>query len=236
MWLFAPNISCTHGFSTRHGGISPEPFGSLNLGGSEDLPANIKQNRQKALESLGFTNDQLCYLKQVHGNRVQIAKEGIQEGDALVSREQGKILAVSAADCYPLLFEDVKNGIVGAAHAGWRGTVSRIASETVNAMVKLGADANHIRVAIGQGICKNRFEVGEEVKTIFRQEGFPESCIDDQFIDLIAANRFVLSECGIADEHIWSMNRCTYEPDFFSYRRDKSVTGRMWGAIGLGHK
>lgn len=233
MWLLAPNISGTHGFSTRHGGISPEPYSSLNLGGSEDLPDNIRQNREKALQTLGFSISQLCFLKQVHSNKVQIAREGIQEGDALVSNVKGKVLAVSAADCYPILFEDKKNGVIGAAHAGWRGTVNRIAGQTVKAMLQLGAETRHLQVAIGQGICKERFEVGEEVKAVFRQEGFPEYCIDNKQIDLIAANRFVLSEHEIEPDQIWSMNRCTYEPDFFSYRRDKGVTGRMWGVIGI---
>jgi polyphenol oxidase len=222
-----------HGFSTRYGGISPPPFDSLNLGGSEDTPENILHNRTIALQSVGFTLNELCYLKQVHGNHVCLAQRGIQEGDALVSNEKGKILAVSAADCYPILFYDEVNQVIGAAHAGWRGTVSRIAANTITAMCELGARKETIKVAIGQGISLQQFEVGEEVKDQFLKSGFPINCIQGKNIDLVTANVFVLHEAGILLQHIWALNRCTFESDFFSYRRDKGKTGRMWGVIGL---
>jgi polyphenol oxidase len=233
MWLKSPNISSTHGFSTRYGGISPAPFDALNLGGSEDIPENILQNRILALASLGYVISDLCYLKQVHGSNVCIAQPGIQEGDALVTREPGKILAVSAADCYPVLFEDSKNGVIGAAHAGWRGTVARIVANTIHSMCELGAEKKHIQVAIGQGISVQHFETGDEVREHFLNKGFPASCIQHRHIDLLNANRFVAMECGIPSESIFSLNRCTFESDFFSHRRDKGKTGRMWGVIGL---
>lgn len=233
MWLKAPNISCTHGFSTKHGGVSPAPFQSLNLGGSDDAPENILQNQQLALAALNALPSELCFLKQVHGNSVQLATTGVQEGDALVSNEYGKTLVVSAADCYPILFYDETAGVIGAAHAGWRGTVTKIAANTIKAMEQLGAKPSQLKVAIGQGISQARFEVGEEVKTIFREAGFPKTIIVGHTIDLIAANEFVLKEFGVLSQHIWAMRRCTFEPDFFSYRRDKGLTGRMWGAIQM---
>jgi polyphenol oxidase len=233
MWLKAPNISCTHGFSTRFGGISQAPYDSLNLGGSEDTQENILKNRTLAVVELGYSIDALCYLKQVHGVDVRLAQFGIQEGDALVTNERGKLLAVSAADCYPILFHDTKNNIIGAAHAGWRGTLARISANTVNAMLEQGAEKKHIQVAIGQGICVEHFETGDDVRAQFLESGFPKACIKERNIDLLHANTFVLEECGILKENVFRFNRCTFEPEFFSYRRDKGKTGRMWGIIAL---
>jgi YfiH family protein len=233
MWLFAPNISCIHGFSTREGGVSKSPFHSLNLGGSEDEPASITENRRLAFKALSLPPDSLCNLKQVHGNKVCLAKPGQQEGDALVTNKTGLTLAISIADCYPILFYDKVNQVIGAAHAGWRGTQAKIVENTLNEMCNLGADKKNIQVAIGQGICQNNFEVGPEVIAKFKEAGFPENCWKENKIDLIKCNLFALQQNGISEQQIWTMNRCTFESDFFSYRRDKGHTGRMWGLIAL---
>lgn len=230
MWLTAPDISCRHGFSTRHGGVSLPPFNTLNLGGSQDEPSSIDVNRKLALNQLGLSADRLCTLKQVHGTTVCRAMPGAQEGDALVTAEEDLVLAVSIADCYPILFEDKKNRVVAAAHAGWRGTLGGIAGKVIVEMLNLGAEADHIRVAIGQGISVEKFEVGPEVIAQFKEAGFPSFCIRENKIDLIACNQWILQR-HIPGKNTWSMNRCTFENDFFSYRRDRGVTGRMWGLI-----
>jgi YfiH family protein len=233
MWLKAPNITCVHGFSTRHGGVSNTPFLSLNLGGSDDDPSLISRNREIALNNLDLSPHSLCYLKQVHGDAVCLANSGRQEGDALVTNEKGKVLAVSIADCYPVLFHDPVNHVIGAAHAGWRGTVSRILANTIREMLKLGAETRFIQVAIGQGISQVNFTVGSEVIGHFREAGFPEDSWAENRIDLVKCNKFVLRENNIPEGNVWSMNRCTFEPDFFSHRRDKGLTGRMWGLISM---
>ncbi len=233
MWLQAPNLYCLHGFSTRHGGVSRQPFDSLNLGGSQDELPNIEQNRRIALQHFNLSLNQLCYLKQVHGNDVLRAKTGIQEGDGLVSNLTNLVLAISIADCYPILFYDKVNKVIGAAHAGWRGTVSGICANIIRDMVKLGAQTKYIQVAIGQGISTNKFEVGEEVIQQFIDNRFPKSCILKNKIDLVGCNVHILNQNNIFTENIWTMNRCTFEPDFFSYRRDKGLTGRMWAIIRL---
>ena len=231
MWLKAPNIQAVHGFSTRHQGVSEPPFDSLNLGGPDDLPERIALNRERALAALSLNPARLSILRQVHGTAVQHAAPGVQEGDALVTNQKGLVLAISIADCYPLLFEDPINGVIGAAHAGWRGTVAGIAKKTIERMCELGASRHEIRVAIGQGISAARFEVGPEVTEQFQLAGFPSKCFIGRQIDLIASNKHVLLQSGIDSKNIWSMNRCTFENDFFSYRRDRGVTGRMWGLI-----
>lgn len=224
-------MGCTHGFSTRHGGISTGAFHSLNLGGSQDNPEHIAENRRRALEDLGLSASNLSTLKQVHGNKVCMGSHIPQEGDALVTSIKGIALAVSIADCYPVLFSEPASGIIGAAHAGWRGTQAKIVQNTIQSMVKLGAQPENIQVAIGQGISQEHFEVGSEVIEQFRSAGFPESCWEKDHIDLVKCNLFVLKQNNILEKNIWIMNRCTFEPDFFSYRRDKGVTGRMWGLI-----
>lgn len=232
-WLTSPHIHTIHGFSTRHGGVSPHPFASLNLGGKEDLPEHIAENRKLALEELGIDFQQVSYLNQVHSTTVCLAQPGKQTGDALVTAKKGLAIAVGAADCYPVLFHDDHNGVIGAAHCGWKGTLGRIVKETLQEMQKLGAEPGHTKVAIGQGICRQNYEVSEELISQFENAGFPDHTWTGRQLDLLEANRFVALEAGIPEENIWAMNRCTTEPDFFSYRRDQGKTGRMWALIIL---
>jgi YfiH family protein len=230
-WIYSPNISTIHGFSTRHGGVSPKPFDSLNLGGIDDLPENIAENRKRALSELHIKFEQVSYLDQIHSNIVCQANIGKQTGDALVTNQKNICLAVGAADCYPILFHDAKNNVIGAAHCGWKGTLTKIVANTINEMILLGAEIAHIKVAIGQGISAKNYEVSEAVIAQFKDAGFPDSCWQNRQLDLLQANTVVALENGILKEHIWSMNRCTTEPDFFSYRRDHGKTGRMWAVI-----
>lgn len=234
MWLTSPLISAKHGFSVRHGGVSRAPFDSLNFDDRQDDPALVQQNRTLALQALGFDPEKVARLNQIHSCDVLEAQAGVQTGDALVSREPGLALAIGTADCYPLLFHDPVNGVVGAAHAGWRGTVGSIGARTLETMERLGADRKHIQAAIGPGISAAQYEVGPEVSKQFRDAGFPEGCFSiGQHLDLLQANRFVLLEAGLSEHQLWTAGRCSTETDFFSYRRDAGVTGRMWAVIGL---
>jgi YfiH family protein len=232
-WINSSNISIVHGFSTRHGGVSPEPFLSLNLGGTEDLAEHIAENRRRALGDLNIDMNQVSYLNQIHSNIVCQGSVGKQQGDALVTDQKNLAIAVGAADCYPILFHDEKNQVIGAAHCGWRGTVAKIVKNTINEMVKLAAEKEYIKVAIGQGISKANYETSPEVILEFKNNGFPVTCWEERQLDLLQANRFIALESGILEQNIWSMNRCTTEPDFFSYRRDNGKTGRMWALIML---
>ena len=230
-WLKSSNINATHGFSTRNGGVSLAPYTSLNLGGTEDLPEHIAENRRRALADLGIEMNQVSYLNQIHSNTVCQAIIGKQTGDALVTNKKNVAIAVGAADCYPVLFSDEKNGVIGAAHCGWKGTLTRIVKNTLHEMIVLGAELAHVKVAIGQGISQKNYEVSEELIQQFKTSHFPDYCWNGRYLNLLEANRFVALECGIKPDHIWAMNRCTTESDFFSYRRDAGKTGRMWAVI-----
>lgn len=233
--LFSPHIQVPHGFSTRGGGVSQGAFAGLNLDDRQDDSALVAENRRLLTAKLGFLPEQVARLEQVHGTEVLQAKAGVQTGDALVTAQRGLLLAIGTADCYPILLADEEAGVIGAAHAGWRGTVGRIAARTVRAMQQLGAQPQRIKAAIGPGICGERYAVGAEVAQAFESAGLG-ACLrhgSQIFLDLAQANRQVLEEAGVRPEDIWVSGRCTTEADFYSYRRDAGVTGRMWAVIGL---
>lgn len=241
--LHAPRLSAPHAFTTRFGGVSSGVYGApggggLNLddrliGGLQDDPAQVAENRRRALEPLGFAPGALALLDQVHGNDVVEANSSrIQTADAQVSAEPGVVLGILTADCYPVLFGDPEAGVVGAAHAGWKGSLGRIAERTVAAMQRLGARPERIRAAVGPGISAPRYQVGPEVAGKFAAAGFGAH-LNGLQLDLAGVNAQVLWEAGLSPQNIWLSGRCTYEPAFYSHRRDAGRTGRMLALIGV---
>lgn len=254
--LRAPAFGSPHAFTTRRGGVSAGLYTALNFGdrainGVQDDPRCVQENRRLTLEALGFGPGSLCLLNQIHGTDVvQARAETIQAGtvqtstlqtaDAQVTGVPGVVLGILSADCYPLLLEDPGAGVIGAAHAGWKGTLGRVAGRTVQAMTSLGARPERIRAAVGPGISAARYPVGDEVAQQFVDGGLGEHVqrlnqlhTAQPHLDLAAANVQVLREAGLDAEHIWVSGRCTTEPDFYSYRRDAGRTGRMLACIGL---
>ena len=149
--FLAAGLDTPHGFFTREGGISSGRFATLNcsLSGRDD-PGAVAENRARAKAALGVAR--MVGLYQVHGCRVQVVEEpwgddARPQGDALVTRRPGVALGIVTADCAPVLFADAEAGVVGAAHAGWRGAVAGVLEATVDAMERLGAE----RGRIGQG-------------------------------------------------------------------------------------
>ncbi|MBB5235621.1 peptidoglycan editing factor PgeF [Deinococcus budaensis] len=236
MLLRSPLLALPHAFTTRAGGVSQGAYRGLNLDDREDDPQAVAENRRRLVEALGFGPGQVARLNQVHGTDVRGARPGVQQGDALVSREPGLLLAIGTADCYPLLLADPQAGVVGAAHAGWRGTVGKIAARTLEAMVARGADPANVRAAVGPGICGERYPVGEDVARQFGEAGLGDHVQTRggrPHLDLAGANRAVLLAAGLKPGHVWVSGRCSTQDDFYSYRRDGGRTGRMWAVIGL---
>lgn len=233
--LRASNLPVPHAFSTRAGGVSAGPYAGLNLDDRQDDPASVAVNRARLAEALGFAAQDFARLEQVHGTEVVRAEApGVWMGDALVTATPGVLLAIGTADCYPLLLADPEAGVIGAAHAGWKGTVGRIGQKTVEAMVALGAVPERIRAAVGPGICGQNYEVGAEVARQFEEAGLGDFVLDVEgrtHLDLAGVNRAVLEAAGVGD--IWVSGRCSTEAEFYSYRRDAGQTGRMWAVIGL---
>ncbi len=242
MLLRSPVLGVPHAFTTRRGGVSAGAFAArdgagLNLDDREDNPADVAENRRRVAQALGFKAEQVARLNQIHGlDVVEAHSAGVQTADALVSRTPGLLLAIGTADCYPLLLADEEAGIIGAAHAGWKGTLGQIGARTVEAMTRLGATPATIRAAVGPGICGAHYEVSAEVAGQFRAAGMAESVSavgGGEHLDLAGANRAGLLAAGLLPEHLWVSGRCSTEDEFYSYRRDSGRTGRMWAVIGL---
>lgn len=233
-----------HGFPERTGGVSTGERLSLNLGHRwGDDPANIQRNRELVCEHGGFPFADLTVTKHVHGTRVWTVGEELPdppEFDGLVSAAPGKVLGAFAADCIPLVFADASAKVCGAAHAGWRGTVGRVAVNVVHAMVRAGASIDTIKVALGPSIGPCCFEVGHELVEEF-ERAFPNTAglvVDGpvkEHINLRVATRVQLEEIGVLPENIDDAPPCTMcHPDrFFSYRRDGQAGGVHMGYIGV---
>lgn len=233
-----PNLAAAQ--STRHGGVSPAPYHSLNLGKSTaDDPANVVENRRRFCASLGFQPAQIAWSKQVHGDQIRLITEpgGAEGFDALVTNVPGILLAVSVADCTPILVYDARQQAMAAIHAGWRGTVAEIVAKTLIFMQKaFGTSGEDCFAYIGACIDECSFEVGDEVAVAFTE---PFKRFDAQagkfFVDLKKANAAQLLAFGIPEAQIEISPYCTmrHSTDFFSHRKDKGLTGRGLGVIGL---
>lgn len=171
-------------------------------------------------------------VRQIHSDICVTAggRAGVLgEGDALLENTPGHLVAVKTADCIPILLVDVEHRAVAAVHAGWRGTVSRIAQKAVGRMrEQFGTRAEAVHAAIGPGIGKCCYEVGPEVAAQFGEAG---PCR----IDLTEANRRQLAVEGVAESRIYAAGLCTRcgAEDFHSFRRDKERAGRMLSFIGV---
>ena len=238
----------TNAFSTRLGGVSPMPDNALNLAGfNEDDAENIYENRRRFLKL--FEGDwTLTGCWQVHSADVRIVhnqQEAQQTPgvlgddkycDALVSSTPHILLMVKTADCVPVLIADSKTGAFAAVHAGWRGTSQSIVLSAIKQLQsEYGARAKDLRAAIGPAANSCCYEVGREVIDQFT-ERFPESGHlftatreGHARIDLQAANRDQLVSADVSPERIHIASLCTMDRNdlFFSYRREKSVHGRV---------
>lgn len=226
-----PRDGFVHGFPERTGGVSTGARASLNLGVRwGDDRANVDANRRLLAAHAGYDPEQLQATRHVHGTRVWAVGEPLPEPaefDGLVTDRVGPVLAAFAADCIPILFADPDARVIGAAHAGWRGTVDGIAGNVIARMVELGARADRIRVALGPSIGPCCFEVGPEVVARFRAAlgdapGVVVPGPRKDHVDLRAATRALVERAGVAAVHIDDRPPCTRceAARFFSYRRD----------------
>ena len=230
--LRSPLLESPHGFTTREGGVSKGPYATLNLSfGVGDAPERVAENRRRVLSAFG--SPPLFTLDQVHGAEVALAEgPGKAEADAVVTRVPGLLLAVSVADCYPVLFEDPQTGAVGAAHAGWRGVAAGVVENVVETMqAAFQTRPQDLRVAIGPGICGRCYQVGPEVVAAVGGFAVPDPRAEGKYLlDLPRAIEERLRALGV--RRIWQAGVCTYEDEgLFSYRRQGKRSGRMWGVI-----
>src|SRR3954466_3622261 len=161
-----PNIR--HAFFTRAGGVSQGIYQSLNGGiGSNDVPDHVRENRARMARTLGGAPTHFVTCYQIHSPNVIVAetpwtRENSPRADAIVTRVPGLAVGVGTADCGPILFADPQAGVIGAAHAGWKGALTGVIEATVAAMEQLGAARARIAAAIGPLIRQANYEVGPE--------------------------------------------------------------------------
>lgn len=238
--------SLVHCFTTRNGGVSNlSHTRSLNLGfGRGDPDAVVNKNLSILREKLGIgALDKLVSAHQIHSDRIVYADgsaECFDGADGFVTDRPGVFLLVKVADCQPILLFDPVHRVVGACHAGWRGTAAGIAAKTVEAMVSLGADPSKVIAACGPCIGKCCFEVGEDfVGALTRISPELLNCVfrsgSGIFADLRSMNRHVLLLAGLEERNVFVSGECTCcdADKFFSHRRTHGLRGTMAGVIGM---
>ena len=237
----------THGFFTRKGGASSGVFAGLNCGfGSSDQADCVEINRTRVANAMGVSPENLVTVNQTHSPDVVEVTGPILDtptADALVTRVPGVAIAVLTADCQPVLFADANAGVVGAAHAGWKGALGGVLEATVDAMERLGATRSSISAVIGPSISQRAYEVGQEFFERFMDEDadngrfFAAGHNDRMQFDLPSFGLHLLREAGVGSAE-WT-GHCTYsDPErFYSYRRatheSQADYGRLISAIRL---
>jgi YfiH family protein len=244
---FAAN-GVKHGFFTRAGGVSGGIYAGLNVGlGSSDDRENVRTNRARVAEWLGVPVAHLATLHQVHSSDVVTLIEPLgaerPRADALVTDRPGLALGILTADCGPVLFADAEKGVIGAAHAGWKGAFGGVLEATIAAMEALGARRDRIVAVLGPSISQKNYEVGPEFVARFEQADgdnaryfAPSDRPGHALFDL---NAYTVNRLRAAGVEAACLDRCTYgeEENFFSYRRSvhrsESDYGRQISAIML---
>lgn len=209
----------------------------LNLGlNTNEAASTVLANRQLLLNEIGVAESQIAYAVQVHQTDVKVVERGgvYENTDGFVTSEPGLALAIQVADCAAILLGDPQNGVVGAAHAGWRGAAGGIIPKTVQVMLAQGANPSEIKVFVSPCISLKNFEVGEEVAKEFPDKFVDRTKYAKPHVDLKAFLKQQLLDAGIKPEHIEIDDSCTIENEnFYSYRRQKDKSGRMMGIIKL---
>jgi YfiH family protein len=239
-----------HGFFTRAGGVSDGIYASLNGGiGSRDAPAKVAENRARMAAALAVPPERLLTAYQTHSADVVTAggpwsPDLRPRADAIVTRMRGLAIGVTTADCGPVLFADGEAGVIGAAHAGWRGALHGVLETTIEALERCGADRGRLVVALGPMISQPNYEVGPEFVARFtaadaaNERFFAASArAGHALFDLPGYIAARLRRSGV--DHVEDVARCTYgsPQEFFSYRgsthRGEPDYGRHVNGIAL---
>lgn len=238
-----------HGFFTRAGGVSTGLYEGLNTGvGSKDDPAAVAENRRRVAAHLGGVPDDLAGCFQIHSAVARVAEAGWRgarpEGDATVTAAPGVICAVLTADCAPVLLADPEAGVVGAAHAGWKGALGGIVHSTVTAMQALGAEPRRMVAVIGPCIAQASYEVGADYQARFEHHDpgsgrffAPGAAADKRLFDLPGFVLWRLEQAGVADAAWTGDDTRADAARFYSNRRaflaGEADFGRMMSAVTL---
>ncbi len=245
-----------HAFSTRLGGVSEGIYSSMNLSFTRgDDENSVMENYRRLAEAVGFSVENIVTSDQTHTANVRVITEadrgnGITKPrpytdvDGMITNVPGLVLATFYADCVPLYFIDPVRKAIGLSHSGWRGTAAHIGAVTVRRMQEeYGSLPEDIYGAIGPSICQECYEVSEDVIFEF-QKTFPEQSWRDLFyrkengkyqLNLWEANRQIMLEAGLIEEHISLPGLCTCcNPEFlFSHRASRGKRGNLGAFLGI---
>jgi polyphenol oxidase len=238
----------THGIFTRHGGVSCQPWASLNTGGTvgDDVNA-VQTNHELMYSTLKANSRRTCTVWQVHGADTVIVdgpvrgRRWIALADGMVTDREDTPLVMRFADCAPILLHDPVQGVIGISHAGWRGTVTGAASSAVKTMIQAyGCKPDDIQAGIGPCIGPQRYQVGEEVVEAVRSyyhttDGLIRRDPTDgsAYLDLWEANRRDLQNAGVRQIETATICTATNTQDFFSHRAESGRTGRFGVVMSL---
>jgi YfiH family protein len=246
--LSAPGF-VTHAFCTRRGGVSTGPYSSLNLGFlAGDRVEDVRRNQTLVEEAFGIPDGRLILMRQVHGDRIRILDgdgplpEELPECDGLISDRPGVALGIRTADCVPLFFVDRVRRVIGAAHAGWRGTALGIAARMVATLTeRFSSHSEDLLALIGPAIGPCCYQVDTPVFEAFAAmpgaDLFLRPCPEKGrwMLDLALANRIQIREAGVPSENIYTSGLCTScrQDLFFSYRAGGDRSGRQINLVML---
>lgn len=240
--------------TTREGGVSEGNYGCFNLNPyCGDSPAHVKENKDRLCAQLNIEEERLILPHQVHNDASLIIDEpffalssqqraaALEGVDALITRQRQTCIGVSTADCVPILLFDQKQRVAAAVHAGWRGTVKKIVSKTLETLFSsFQTRAEDLKVVIGPSISQPVFQVGPEVYDAFCEAGFPMQDFaypqqDKWYIDLWGTNHYLLDKAGVPLENIQVAGICTYQnhEEYFSAHRLGIDSGRLFTGILL---
>lgn len=238
----------THAFSTRFGGVSEGIYASMNFKeDGEDTEENVRENYRRIAKALDCDISRFVRSSLVHGKRIHLVeKADYGEGtvrktkllgyDGLMTDEPGVTLVATFADCVPLYFADPVHKAIALSHSGWRGTAEKIGAETLKAMqAAYGTRAEDVIVGIGPCICKNCYEVGQEVADAFSKEALTKKGNGKYELDLQKANQLLLIEAGVLKEHIALADLCTCcnSSFLFSHRATGGKRGAMAAFLSI---
>jgi len=219
-----------HGFLGRVGGVSSGIYESLNVGlGTDDIRSDIDTNRRRAVEAVA-KDAALVTLHQVHSaDAVRVTHafpdDDRPQADAMVTDRPGLALGILTADCAPILLADKAAGVIGAAHAGWKGAMTGVAKSVVEAMEELGAERSRIVAAIGPCIGRGSYEVDSDFRKRFEaiepenEQYFRDGAPGHHYFDLEAYVAAWLAFAGVGTVEALGIDTYTNEDRFFSYRR-----------------
>lgn len=240
------NRDITHGVFARHGGVSSHHYTSLNLSISTgDTPANVLENRARAFRALGRDPASIADLWQVHSADVVVVDQprggdwATQQADALVTNRPEVTLFLRFADCVPIVLYDPKKQAIGLVHAGWKGTLLKVAAATVRALTEqYGSRPADVLAGIGPSIGPCHYQVGPEVveqtrATFANGDAFLRPVNGGVHLDLWAANTHVLHDAGVEQVETGEVCTACHTEDFFSHRAERGQTGRFGALIAL---